>query len=458
MKPKILVVDDEMSMRKFFEVTLNREGYDVSSAESVASGQALLKGDEFDLILSDIKLGDGQGLEILAASKDKDSDVPVIMMTAYASPETAVEAMKLGAADYLTKPFNVDEVRVVVANNLRNRGLALENKALKSKIQAGQKTKMIFKSERMKKLTETLERVAKMDTTILVTGESGTGKELVMKTIHEMSPRTKQPFISVNCGALPETLFESELFGYEKGSFTGAEARKQGLFEAAKGGTLFLDEIGELPLKMQIKLLRVLQEKTIRRVGGNEEIPVDFRLVAATNRDLKSEVDEGNFREDLYYRINVVPLHLPALRERRDDIVPLVQHFFKKFTTQCGEAHKQLSTEAVAILDSYNWPGNVRELENTIERIVALTPGDIIEAESLPSYLTNSSETLYEDCHIPQGGMDLEGFLDDVRFRYMRRSLELTGGIQSKSCELLGMSSRSFRYYLSKGKDLGYFE
>lgn len=458
MKARILVVDDEISMRKFFEVTLSREGYEVITADSVTEGKAVIKGEDFDLLLSDIKLGDGQGLELLAESKEKDSDVPVIMMTAYASPETAVEAMKLGAADYLTKPFNVDEVRVVVANNLRNRGLALENKELKSQIKKSQKTEMVFKSERMKTLTETLKRVARMDTTILVTGESGTGKELFMKTIHEMSSRNEEPFISVNCGALPESLFESELFGYEKGSFTGADTRKEGLFEAARGGTLFLDEIGEMPLKMQIKLLRVLQEKTIRRVGGNEEIAVDFRLVAATNRDLKQEVEVGNFREDLYYRINVVPLHLPALRERRDDIVPLVQHFFKRFAAQCGEEDKQLSPEALAVLDNYAWPGNVRELENTIERIVALTPGDVIEADSLPPHLSKKSEKLYEDCHIPQGGMDLEGFLDDVRFRYMRRSLEMAGGIQSKSCELLGMSSRSFRYYLSKGKELGYFE
>lgn len=456
--PTILVVDDEVSMRKFFEVTLKREGYRVLTADSVREGRAVIESKNFDLLLSDIKLGDGQGLELLAACKQKDPDIPVIMMTAYASPETAVEAMKLGAADYLTKPFNVDEVRVVVRNNIRTRNLISENKSLKRRLDKIESPKLVFKSEKMRNLIEVLSRVAKMETTILVVGESGTGKELIMTMIHEKSARSDQPFISVNCGALPETLFESELFGYEKGAFTGADQKKIGLFESARGGTLFLDEIGEMPIKVQVKLLRVLQEKRIRRVGGNEEIPVDFRLLAATNRILQDEVKKGGFREDLFYRINVVPIELPPLRERREDILPLIRFFSEKFAKQCGEELKELSPDVLSCLDHYPWPGNVRELENTIERIVALTPGTIVNISNLPDHIANAEEvSSKQEVHIPPDGIDLESVLDDLRFQYMKESLEKTNGVQSKSCELLGMSFRSFRYYMGKGKELGYF-
>ncbi|MDJ0834896.1 MAG: sigma-54 dependent transcriptional regulator [Acidobacteriota bacterium] len=455
----ILVIDDEKSMIKFFEVTLTREGYRVLTGGSVQEGLALIQGEDFDLLLSDIRLGDGQGLDLLAACKEKDPDIPVIMMTAYASPETAVEAMKLGAVDYITKPFNVDEVRVVVRNNLRTRKLINENRELKKQLKKDKTNNLVFQSERMRKLIETLDRVARLDTTILITGESGTGKELIMKYIHQNSSRADKPFVSVNCGALPESLFESELFGYEKGAFTGADKRREGLFESARGGTIFLDEMGEMPLQMQIKLLRVLQEKSIRRVGGTEEIPVDFRLVAATNRNLEKDVAEGNFREDLYYRINVVPVQLPALRERREDIFPLIRFFMEKFCAQCGEETKEIDGEAMASLDTYRWPGNVRELENTIERIVALTPGTIIGVENLPPHIQNSSSKPEESSiHISPGGIDLEGYLDGLRFKYMKKSLEMTDGVQSKSCDLLGMTFRSFRYYLAKGKERGFFD
>lgn len=452
----ILVIDDESSMRRFFEVTLKREGYRVLCGDSVAQGCQLIKSEDYDLMLSDIKLGDGQGLELLARSKEKDPDIPVVMMTAYASPETAVEAMKLGAVDYLTKPFNVDEVRVVVRNNLRTRVILEENKTLKRKLADVTRPKLVYQSERMDALMETLKRVARLDTTILVTGESGTGKELFMRSIHEISPRSDQPFISVNCGALPESLFESELFGYEKGSFTGADSQKIGLFEASRGGTLFLDEIGEMPLKMQIKLLRVLQERSIRRVGGNVEIPVDFRLLAATNRNLELEVKNGQFREDLFYRINVVPISLPPLRDRREDIMLLARHFIKKFCDQCGEPPKELTKEVMAQMERYPWPGNVRELENTVERLVALVPGKTITLEDLPPNIAHTmTQNQTVDTHIPIGGMDLEAYLDQIRFRYMKKSLQISGGVQSKACELLGMKFRSFRYYLGKGKEQG---
>jgi len=277
-----------------------------------------------------------------------------------------------------------------------------------------------------------------------------------MRSIHDMSPRHAEPFISVNCGALPESLFESELFGYEKGAFTGAETQKAGLFEAAHGGTLFLDEIGEMPVKMQIKLLRVIQEKRIRRVGGTQEIPVDFRLLAATNRDLAEEVQQGGFREDLFYRINVVPIHLPPLRSRQEDILPLVRHFLHKFCAQCGEPDKELTPEVVRLFEAYHWPGNVRELENTMERLVALVPAKTLTIDDLPANLvaTPAAENA-PDIHIPASGLDLEAYLDNIRIRFMEKSLEMTGGVQSKSCELLGMSFRSFRYYLSKARDQG---
>lgn len=456
MAETILVVDDESSMRRFFEVTLKREGYVVVTADSVASGIAMLDQYAIDLILSDIRLGDGLGLAVLAASKEKDPDIPVIMMTAYASAETAVEAMKLGAADYLTKPFNVDEVRVVVRNNIRTRNILGENRKLKKALEETKPSKMVVHGERMRSIMKMLHRVSKMDTTILVTGESGTGKEMVMRSIHDMSQRADAPFISVNCGALPESLFESELFGYEKGAFTGAEKQRIGLFESAKGGTIFLDEIGEMPLKMQIKLLRVLQEKCIRRVGGTEEIAVDFRLLAATNRDLKKEVEENRFREDLYYRINVVPVHLPPLRERKEDILPLVKHFLNKFSGRLGEKEKELEPEVLVKIESHTWPGNVRELENTIERIVALTPGDTITVDNLPVQVQSAEADTSTEIYIPANGMNLEDYLDDLRIQYMKKSMDMSGGVQTKACELLGMSFRSFRYYLSKAKEKGY--
>ncbi|MCB1053603.1 MAG: sigma-54-dependent Fis family transcriptional regulator, partial [Acidobacteria bacterium] len=356
---QILVVDDEESMRRFFFLTLEREGFTVDTAESVAVALQKVQSQDYDLILSDIRLGDGQGLEVLAAAKKKDPDLPVIMMTAYASAETAVEAMKLGAADYLAKPFNVDEVRIVVRNNVRTRKLVQENKQLRAQLRGKTESRFISVSKKMEQVLAMLDRIAKMDVTILVTGESGTGKELVMRMIHEKSPRAREPFISVNCGALPETLFESELFGYEKGAFTGADQRRMGLFETAGKGTLFLDEIGEMPLAVQVKLLRVLQEKSIRRVGGTSEIPVDVRVVAATNRNLAEEVKAGRFREDLYYRINVVPLEIPPLRERREDISPLIRFFLEKFSDRFGEPLKSFDSSALTQLESYTWPGNV---------------------------------------------------------------------------------------------------
>ncbi len=456
-KASILVVDDEDSMRRFFSLTLEREGHSVETAGSVKQALLQIENQTFDLVLSDIRLGDGTGLDVLRAAKKSDGEVPVIMMTAYASAETAVEAMKLGAADYLAKPFNVDEVKIVVRNNLRTRTLIVENRALREQIELSRTTPgMIFTSPIMERIVTMVDRVAQMDTTVLVTGESGTGKELVMRMLHQKSTRCNQPFVSINCGALPENLFESELFGYEKGAFTGADRRKMGLFETAHKGTLFLDEIGEMPLRMQVKLLRALQDHRIRRVGGTEELAIDVRVLAATNRNLENEVKNGHFREDLYYRINVIPIEIPPLRQRQEDIALLIHHFLKIFCKRLGEDYKEITPRALQLLENYAWPGNVRELENTMERLVALTQGPIIDVEHLTARIAGAEHMVSKpSIYIPEEGLDLESYLDDLRLQYMLASLELSENVQTRSCELLGMSFRSFRYYLSKARESG---
>jgi len=449
---RILVVDDEESMRRFFFLTLEREGFQVDLAEGVAAAKEKLSHESFDLVLSDIRLGDGQGLEVLATAKAKDPDLPVIVMTAYASAETAVEAMKLGASDYLAKPFNVDEVRIVVKNTIRTRNLVQENRSLRAQLKGKTEQRFIFVSRRMEQLFSTLDRIARMDVTVLITGESGTGKELVMRMIHEKSPRAQEPFVSVNCGALPESLFESELFGFEKGAFTGADQRRKGLFETAGKGTLFLDEIGEMPLTVQVKLLRVLQEKMVRRVGGNEELPVDVRVVAATNRNLSEEVKAGRFREDLFYRINVVPIEIPPLRQRPEDIAPLIRFFLEKYCDRFGEPLKSFDRQAMAQLEGYGWPGNVRELENTMERIVALNQETSLGLAHLPPNMV-ACETAGRhsaSIHIPSAGFQLESYLEELRLAYMQEAMRKTGGVQTNAAELLGMTFRSFRYYYGK--------
>jgi two-component system response regulator PilR (NtrC family) len=439
-------------MRRFFFLTLEREGFQVDLAEGVTAAKEKLRTETFDLVLSDIRLGDGQGLEVLATAKAKDPDLPVIVMTAYASAETAVEAMKLGASDYLAKPFNVDEVRIVVKNTIRTRNLVQENRSLRAQLKGKTEQRFIFVSRRMDQLFSTLDRIARMDVTVLITGESGTGKELVMRMIHEKSPRAQEPFVSVNCGALPESLFESELFGFEKGAFTGADQRRKGLFETAGKGTLFLDEIGEMPLTVQVKLLRVLQEKMVRRVGGNEELPVDVRVVAATNRNLSEEVKAGRFREDLFYRINVVPIEIPPLRQRPEDIAPLIRFFLEKYCDRFGEPLKSFDRQAMAQLEGYTWPGNVRELENTIERIVALNQETNLGLPHLPPNIAacESAGRPSSSIHIPSAGFQLESYLEELRMAYMQEAMRKTAGVQTNAAELLGMTFRSFRYYYGK--------
>ncbi|MEE9219330.1 MAG: sigma-54 dependent transcriptional regulator, partial [Acidobacteriota bacterium] len=365
----------------------------------------------------------------------------------------AIEALKLGACDYVIKPFNVDELKIVIRNALERRRLVSENQELKKELRGRYRfEELIGRSAKMKSVLALVEKIASTSSTVLIQGESGTGKELVARAIHFNSARAERAFISINCGALPDELLESELFGHTKGSFTGAVASKKGLFEVADGGTLFLDEIGDTSAAMQVKLLRVLQERRIRRVGGTEEIPVDVRVIAATNQDLAQGVRERRFREDLFYRINVIPLQLPPLREKREDIPVLAEHFLVKMRSQMRRPVRGISRRSMELLESYHWPGNVRELENAIERAVALESADTIQPQSLPGEVRQEGETRppAPGIELREEGVDLESRLEELRCRTMRQALEKCDGVQSHAARLLGMSFRSFRYFAKK--------
>jgi two-component system response regulator PilR (NtrC family) len=441
-------------MRELLAIVLKREGYEVLLAENGQQALAVIEGGAIDLIISDIKMPDMSGVEVLRAAKAADPGVPTMMMTAFASTETAVEAMRLGACDYLIKPFDVDELKMKVREKLETRHLRQENLILKRSLnQPHAMTGIIGRSPAMLAVFELIESVAKTTSTVLVTGESGTGKELVARALHFHSLRRDRPFVALNCGALPETLLESELFGHMRGAFTGAESTKKGLVEIAEGGTIFLDEIGEMTPMMQVKLLRVLQERRFRRVGGLDEIEADIRVVAATNQDLPRLVADGRFREDLYYRINVIPIQLPALRERREDIPLIAEHFLEKYRAQMGKALTGISREAMTLLERYHWPGNIRELENVIERAVALERTPAVLPESLPPQVRSGLDAAVAPGDLgalPEGGFDLEQHVQNLERRYLAQALERAGGVQVRAAELLGMSFRSFRYYAKK--------
>ncbi len=447
---RILIIDDEQSMRDFLSIMLKKEGYDVIAAGNGEDALKAINDEIFDLIITDVKMPGIDGMEVLKTVKEISSETIVIMITAFATAETAVEAMKLGAYDYITKPFKVDEIKLILHKALEKHSLRRENILLRREIESRAGfDNFIGKSEPMQTIFSLIRQVADTKSTILITGESGTGKELVARAIHFLSSRKNGPFVTVNCGALPETLLESELFGYMKGSFTGAVSNKQGLFEAANGGTFFLDEISATTPALQIKLLRVLQEREFKRVGGTADIRVDVRVIAASNRDLMSEIAKGSFREDLFYRLNVIPIHLPALRDRKEDIPLLVEFFLKKFCG--GREAKKITPEAMKLLMSCRWPGNVRELENTIERLVILAPGDTVQVEHMPDALKNAvpcSELIPSD--IPDAGLDLEGILESVEKALLRKALEKTGGVKTEAAKLLGLTFRSFRHRLQK--------
>ena len=459
--PRVLVVDDERSMRELLFIMLRREGYDVTLAESGQQAVAALDRQPFDLVISDIRMPDMNGVDVLRAAKQHDPEMAGIVVTAFASTATAVEALRLGACDYVSKPFNVEELRITVRHALERRRLREENVRLKRALgETHAFDAIIGRSEKMIALFRMIETIAPTSSTVLVTGESGTGKELVAQAIHRQSLRRDKAFVALNCGALTETLLESELFGHMKGAFTGAATNKKGLIEVAHQGTVFLDEIGDMSPLMQVKVLRVLQERRFRRVGATDEVEADIRVIAATNRDLSKDVAEGRFREDLFYRINVIPMHLPPLRERGEDLRLLAEHFVAEFAAKMGKPVTGLSSEALRCLERYAWPGNIRELENAIERAVALEPTPMVLVESLPDNvraLANPAAATVLDggdaapvASLPEAGFDLEQHVQSIEREYLAEALKRAHGVRTRAAELLGMSFRSFRYYAKK--------
>lgn len=447
---RILVVDDERSMREFLEIFFRREGFDVVTAENVDTAELVLENDEIDVVITDMQMPGRSGLDLLHLARESSPETMVIVITAFASTDSAITAMKEGAYDYVTKPFKLDEMRIVVEKALEKKKLSSENRRLKTELRNQSRNRHIVGSgEAMQRVFDLVAQVAGTKTNVLISGESGTGKELVARAIHDQSDRAEGRFVAVNCGAIPENLLESELFGHVKGSFTGAISNKEGLFEVAHRGSLLLDEIGDLSPQLQVKLLRVIQEKTIRRVGGTNDKQVDVRILSATNRDLAAEVAEGRFREDLYYRLNVIQVELPPLRERSDDVPVLVSHFVEKYAEELGKPIERVSDEAMRELVAYSFPGNVRELENIIERAVALSQGGAIGVEALPPTVTASRPTPGHVV-IPEEGVRLEGLVDDYERSLLREALRKSGGVKKHAAKLLGISFRSFRYRLEK--------
>jgi two-component system response regulator PilR (NtrC family) len=448
---RLLIVDDEQSMREWLTIALSQDGYDVETAASGEDAIKVLDRTPVDVALVDLRMPGMDGLATLRAIKRANEAVSVIIMTAYATAETAVHALKEGAYDYLIKPFKVDELRHLCRKALEERRLRGENVRLRHEVEARYHFgNLIGKSPPMREIFSTIERLGDSKATVLVTGESGTGKELVAKAIHFNSNRKGGPFVTVNCGAIPQELMESELFGHVKGAFTGAMSAKQGLFEVADGGTLFLDEVSELPPHLQVKLLRVLEDPEIRPVGGVKPVRVDVRIVAATNRDLAQAMARGTFRQDLYYRLNVILLHLPPLRERREDLPLLVDHFLQKFAEASGRPIKVVSPGTFAALESYPWPGNVRELENVIERAVTLERGTVLGPDALPDSLRNRPAPDVTPIELPPEGLNLDQLIEGLEKDLLTQALRRTGGVQTRAAQLLQTSFRSFRYRLQK--------
>ena len=452
---KILVVDDERGMREFLTIMLQKESHEVTSAANGREALEQIGQKTFDIVISDLKMPQLDGIDVLKTVKESAPETVVIMITAYASTETAVEAMKQGAYDYLTKPFKIEEVKLIVRNALEKRRLREENLILKRKIQewttSGVIGGIVGKSPSIVNIIELIIKIADSPSNVLITGESGTGKELVARAIHNYGHRKDRPFVAINCSAIPEGLFESELFGHIKGSFTGAIASKEGIFESANGGTVFLDEIGDIPHNFQVKLLRVLEDKSVKRVGGNQEIKVDVRIIAATNRDLKKAVAEGNFREDLFYRLDVIPVEMPPLRERKDDIPLLVEHFLSKYNRLIGREIKGMSPEAMQKMIHFQWKGNVRELENVIERAATLGRGPVMEEYIIDECLQRGIPyKVPMSTEIPAGGVDMEGILMEIERNFILKALDMTGGVKKDAADLLRVDLRSFRYRLSK--------
>jgi len=437
---RILVVDDEQSIRDFLTILLHQEDYETETADSVASALERLSAGTFDLVICDLKLPDGNGLDVLREARSRGLRSEFVIITAHTTPQHALESLRAGAAEYISKPFDVDDLKLIL------RKLLDQDEADVVAI-----PEFVGVSKSIRRILELVPRVAATPSTVLITGESGTGKELLARALHAHSSRVQGPFLTVNCGALPEGLLESELFGHARGAFTGAVRDHKGLFAQADGGTIFLDEIGELTPPMQVKLLRVLQEHRFRRVGGSKEVEVDVRVLAATNRDLQRDVEDGRFREDLYYRLNVIQLQLPPLRRRSACIPELARHFVARTCERFGQPAKRLTSDAIRVLLAYSWPGNVRELENVVERTVALESSEVISSGSLPEHLRGvTGHADLETTVVPEEGLDLEEYLTGVRRMLMRQALDLADGQQKKAASLLRLSYRAFRYHAEK--------
>jgi two-component system, NtrC family, response regulator PilR len=450
---KILLVEDEPALREMLGILFRREGYQVVFAPGVkAALEAISQHPQpFPIVLTDLAMPDGSGLDVLAASKSRSSSTEVILLTAHSTVENAIAAMRLGAYDFVAKPFQAAELAAVVAKALEKQELATENQRLRAQVGRTESSDLIGKSPAVRAVLDLIARIAPTRTTVLITGESGTGKERVARAIHSHSDRSERPFRVVNCGALPEALMESELFGHERGAFTGADKRHTGLFRDADGGTVLLDEIGELPAPLQVKLLRVLQERSVRPVGATQEVPVDVRVLAATNRDIEADVAIGKFRSDLYYRLNVIRMVLPPLRERREDVPVLAERFMRRFAQEMGKDILGFTPDAVRALQAYPFPGNVRELENVIERGVALAGARAIGLGDLPPELSGvAGAPTPALLTLPQDGTRLDDVLGEVERRLILAAMERTGGVRKRAAELLGITFRSLRYRLKK--------
>jgi two-component system response regulator PilR (NtrC family) len=443
---RILVVDDERSMQEFLEIFFRREGYDVMTAGSADEALLCLENDDFDIVITDMQMPGKSGLELLHEAREVSPETVVIVITAFASTDSAIAAMRDGAYDYITKPFKVDQIRVVVEKALEKKLLATENRRLRTELRGQARSRNIIgTSAAIQRVFDLIAQVADTKTNVLISGESGTGKELVARAIHDQSDRREEVMVSINCGAIPENLLESELFGHVRGSFTGAVQNKEGLFETASSGTLFLDEIGELSASLQVKILRAIQEKVIRRVGGTADVRVDVRILAATNRKLEDEVAQGRFREDLYYRLNVIQVELPPLRERVEDIPLLANHFMEKYCAEVGKEVSGVPPEVMHELTSYAYPGNVRELENVIERAVALSRGTEISLDVLPPTVLDRTEAK-PSARITDSGVNLDELVNEYERSLLQEALRMSSGVKKRAAKLLGISFRSFRY------------
>jgi two-component system response regulator PilR (NtrC family) len=452
-KPHILIVDDEQGLRDMLAILFKREGLEVGLAASFHAGAEALSGAPvpYEIVLTDISMPDGSGLDLLSVARRRSPHTEVIVMTAHSSIETAVEAMKRGAYDFVAKPFATSEIKALVHKALEKRAIITENERLRAQVEKQKDANLLGRSDAMRKILELVSRIASTKSTVLITGESGTGKERIARAIHDLSDRKEKPFVVVNCGAIPETLIESELFGHDKGAFTGATRSTLGIFREAAGGTVLLDEVGELPPQLQVKLLRVLQERKVRPVGAANEESVDVRVIAATNRNVEDDVKSGKFRQDLYYRLNVIRIEVPPLRDRRLDIPELAEHFLRRASIEHGKEIAQLSADALRALDAYPFPGNVRELENVIERAVALATSSIIGLGDLPKEVSGAAARPSPSlADLPEEGCNLDDVMSEVERRLILQALERSGGVRTSAAKLLGVSNRSLRYRMQK--------